>query len=131
MTFTTDPDFAPDDPTFTTAGPVNLVDNNVELGISIQPTGSSRIMISGAVNVRVRRGKIVSVKVWVAETAVFHEASDVWKTEVIPVDPPVTPSAGAILHIDADGLALTKVHDKRAPSIGTISIGDVVLAAAQ
>ena len=95
-------------------------------------TGSNLVMESvGGMSITLDRksGKIVSVKLWLKDAPVHPHSggTGLWYTPYLPVDPPVIPlPTGFLLHVDADRVQLFSEKDKKAPSIGTISIGDLV-----
>ena len=119
VTYTTHADTVFASPTFTTK---RLIGEGCELDPPLELAGY--VWVLCAQGQRVRGGKLTEIHVWVTETG-----DSVWHSGWLPVDPPVTLFAGLTLHLHADNVALSKEHDKKAPSPGTISVVDLVYTA--
>jgi hypothetical protein len=120
-----DGDFNPKDPLLTTAKPFSMASND-EFPVDITPAVSDIQMLWGGLLVRVKGGKATGVLVFLSPADFAQGGGTVYETGMLPIDPAVPVLADDFtLHVDAEMVPLKS--GKRKPSIGTISIGDLVL----
>jgi len=118
------PGFIPKDPLLTT-GLFSMASND-EFIVNIQPAGSNLVMTYGGLLVRVKGGKATGVLVFLSPADFAQGGGTVYETDMLPIDPAVPVLADDFtLHVHANGVPLK--GGKRKPSIGTISIVDLVL----
>lgn len=132
---TADPDYPLQEPTITGGGSDGLHGTwTLKNGISgtvtepqailpIEPRGSGTTLNRGYLQFTVKRGKIQSVMFWLKQE--LGSEFPTYRTEDIPLDPPVDPSDAGPIHVHLDGVLV--FEEKSRMPLGEISVGDIDL----